>query len=135
MSKTPNKTDETKDNEKPDAANQTTPKDQYESEASQLRHELRLVTAELDEANARADGLNKKLAETKRELEALRKQVDKPAKSGNPNKRLVRTASGREFWRAGEKFDGEWREIERTVIGDEAWQRIIDEPALQTKEA
>lgn len=97
---------------------------------------------ELDKAQAELSALKEQLAAesakakaAERELDALRKQVDKPAKSGNPNKRLVRTASGREFWRAGEKFDGEWREIDRTVIGDEAWQRIIDEPALQTKEA
>lgn len=97
---------------------------------------------ELDKAQAELSALKEQLAAAEsakaaaeRELEALRKQADKPAKSGNPNKRLVRTASGREFWRAGEKFDGEWREIDRTVIGDEEWQRIIDEPALQTKEA
>lgn len=97
---------------------------------------------ELDKAQAELSALKEQLAAesakakaAERELDALRKQVDKPAKSGNPNKRLVRTASGREFWRAGEKFDAEWREIDRTVIGDEAWQRIIDEPALQTKEA
>ncbi|WP_107725950.1 hypothetical protein [Neisseria weaveri] len=97
---------------------------------------------ELDKAQAELSALKEQLAAesakakaAERELDALRKQVNKPAKSGNPNKRLVRTASGREFWRAGEKFDGEWREIDRTVIGDEAWQRIIDEPALQTKEA
>ncbi|HFC8519090.1 TPA: hypothetical protein ACFP41_001989 [Neisseria weaveri] len=97
---------------------------------------------ELDKAQAELSALKEQLAAAEsakaaaeRELDALRKQVDKPAKSGNPNKRLVRTASGREFWRAGEKFDGEWREIDRTVIGDEAWQRIIDEPALQTQEA
>ncbi|HFC8542644.1 DUF3158 family protein [Neisseria weaveri] len=97
---------------------------------------------ELDKAQAELSALKEQLAAesakakaAERELDALRKQVDKPAKSGNPNKILVRTASGREFWRAGEKFDGEWREIDRTVIGDEAWQRIIDEPALQTKEA
>lgn len=97
---------------------------------------------ELDKAQAELSALKEQLAAesakakaAESELEALRKQADKPAKPGNPNKRLVRTASGREFWRAGVKFDGEWREIDRTVIGDEAWQRIIDEPALQTKEA
>lgn len=100
-----------------------------------LKQELDKVQAELSALKEQLAAESAKAKAAERELDALRKQVDKPAKSGNPNKRLVRTASGREFWRAGEKFDGEWREIDRTVIGDEAWQRIIDEPALQTKEA
>ncbi|UOO77319.1 hypothetical protein LVJ85_02125 [Neisseria sp. Dent CA1/247] len=100
-----------------------------------LKQELDKVQAELSALKEQLVAESAKAKAAERELDALRKQVDKPAKSGNPNKRLVRTASGREFWRAGEKFDGEWREIDRTVIGDEAWQRIIDEPALQTKEA
>ncbi|KPN73665.1 hypothetical protein [Neisseria sp. 74A18] len=100
-----------------------------------LKQELDKVQAELSALKEQLAAAESAKNAAERELDALRKQVDKPAKSGNPNKRLVRTASGREFWRAGEKFDGEWREIDRTVIGDEAWQRIIDEPALQTKEA
>lgn len=100
-----------------------------------LKQELDKVQAALSALKEQLAAESAKAKAAERELDALRKQVDKPAKSGNPNKRLVRTASGREFWRAGEKFDGEWREIDRTVIGDEAWQRIIDEPALQTKEA
>lgn len=100
------------------------------------------IKQELNKAQAELSALKEQLAETdaakeaaERELAALRKQTNKPAKYGDPNKKLVRTASGREFWRSGQKFDGEWREIDRTVIGDEAWQRIIDEPALQIKEA
>lgn len=113
----------------------TQPDPQDLSVEAALKQELDKAQAELSALKEQLAAAESAKAAAERELEALRKQVDKPAKSGNPNKRLVRTASGREFWRAGEKFDGEWREIDRTVIGDEAWQRIIDEPALQTKEA
>lgn len=45
----------------------------------------------------------------------------------------VKTASGAEFWRGGVLFNGDWREVKRADVGDTAWQRILAEPALQTK--
>lgn len=48
---------------------------------------------------------------------------------------LARSASGREFWRGGVLFDGDWREVKRGEVGETAWQRITSEPALQIKQA
>ena len=47
----------------------------------------------------------------------------------------VRTANGAEFWRGGVLFNGEWREVKRAEVGETAWARITDEPALMIKQA
>ncbi|WP_173020701.1 hypothetical protein [Kingella kingae] len=47
----------------------------------------------------------------------------------------VRTANGAEFWRGGVLFNGEWREVSRAEVGETAWARITDEPALIIKQA
>lgn len=48
---------------------------------------------------------------------------------------LVRTAHGTTFWRGGILFNGDWQTVKRAEVGETAWQRIIAEPILQTKQA
>lgn len=45
------------------------------------------------------------------------------------------SASGVEFWRGGVLFNHEWQRIERAEVGEEAWQRIVNEPRLRIKAA
>lgn len=45
------------------------------------------------------------------------------------------SADGTEFWRGGVLFNHEWQRIERAEVGEEAWQRIVNEPRLRIKAA
>ncbi|MDK4527094.1 hypothetical protein QG034_09595 [Kingella kingae] len=59
-----------------------------------------------------------------------------PEKSTDTRKSVqVRTANGAEFWRGGVLFNGEWHEVKRAEVGETAWARITDEPALMIKQA
>ncbi|MDK4555637.1 hypothetical protein QG071_05970 [Kingella kingae] len=59
-----------------------------------------------------------------------------PEKSTDTRKSVqVRTANGAEFWRGGVLFNGEWREVSRAEVGETAWARITQEPALMIKQA
>ncbi len=48
---------------------------------------------------------------------------------------LACSADGVEFWRGGVLFNHEWQRIERAAVGEEAWQRIVNEPRLRIKAA
>jgi len=48
---------------------------------------------------------------------------------------LACSADGVEFWRGGVLFNHEWQRIERAEVGEEAWQRIVNEPRLRIKAA
>lgn len=110
--------------------------------AAALNKQLDGVQAELAAARAEIEELAAKLvaAESEkeafaRELTALRSNGAEAAATDSREKLLVRTASGREFWRGGLLFDGQWQEVRRADVGETAWARITGEPALQTKEA
>ena len=45
------------------------------------------------------------------------------------------SANGDEFWRGGVLFNGAWQTVYRAEVGDEAWQRIVNEPRLRIKAA
>lgn len=45
------------------------------------------------------------------------------------------SASGEEFWRGGLLFNGAWQTVYRAEVGEEAWQRIVNEPRLRIKSA
>ena len=48
---------------------------------------------------------------------------------------LACSADGVEFWRGGVLFNHEWQRFERAAVGEEAWQRIVNEPRLRIKAA
>lgn len=101
-----------------------------------LRQELEAAKAETAFVKEKLDEARAEKAEMQRELDALREKTNAPApKSDSREKLFVRTASGREFWRAGVLFNESWQEIRRADVGDDAWQRIVNEPALQCQEA
>ncbi|MDK4624177.1 hypothetical protein [Kingella kingae] len=65
-----------------------------------------------------------------------KKEDNQPEKSTDTRESVqVRTANGAEFWRGGVLFNGEWREVSRAEVGETAWARITDEPALIIKQA
>lgn len=43
----------------------------------------------------------------------------------------VRTRYAESFWRGGVKFTKEWQPIDVNVVGEEAFLRITNEPALE----
>ena len=45
------------------------------------------------------------------------------------------SANGDEFWRGGLLFNGAWQTVYRAEVGEEAWQRIVNEPRLRIKAA
>lgn len=47
----------------------------------------------------------------------------------------VRSTDGGEFWRGGVLFNGAWQTVYRAEVGEEAWQRIVNEPRLRIKSA
>ena len=47
----------------------------------------------------------------------------------------ARSADGGEFWRGGVLFNGAWQTVYRAEVGEEAWQRIVNEPRLRIKAA
>lgn len=49
----------------------------------------------------------------------------------NGDRILVRTVHAAGFWRGGLLFTQEWQEVNRAEVGKIAWERIINEPALQ----
>ena len=48
---------------------------------------------------------------------------------------LACSADGVEFWRGGVLFNGAWQTVYRAEVGEEAWQRIVNEPRLRIKAA
>lgn len=53
------------------------------------------------------------------------------AKEKQENVILVRTRYAESFWRGGVKFTKEWQPIDVNVVGEEAFLRITNEPALE----
>ena len=45
------------------------------------------------------------------------------------------SANGDEFWRGGVLFNGAWQTVYRAEVGEEAWQRMVNEPRLRIKSA
>lgn len=107
-----------------------------------LQQKLDEAQAELAAARAEIEDLTGKLAEAEdgkealaRELVALRGQSAKADAATDSREALrVRAAKGKELWRGGVLFTDQWQEIKRAEVGETAWQRIVDEPALQREE-
>lgn len=107
-----------------------------------LQQKLDEAQAELAAAREENEDLAAKLAEAEdgkealaRELAALRGQSAKADTATDSREALrVRAAKGKELWRGGVLFTDQWQEIKRAEVGETAWQRIVDEPALQREE-
>lgn len=107
-----------------------------------LQQKLDEAQVELAAARAEIEDLTGKLAEAEdgkevlaRELAALRGQSAKADTATDSREALrVRAAKGKELWRGGVLFTDQWQEIKRAEVGETAWQRIVDEPALQREE-
>lgn len=124
------------------AAATAEPKPEDLSVEAVLQQKLDEAQAELAAARAEIEDLAAKLAEAEdskeafaRELVALRSQAEKvDAKTDSREALRVRTAKGKELWRGGVLFNDQWQVVKRAEVGETAWQRIVDEPALQREE-
>lgn len=103
--------------------------DETQAELAAARTEIEDLTAQL----AEVDGDKEALA---RELFELRQQGKKNDVKADSREALrVRAAKGKELWRGGVLFTDQWQLVKRAEVGETAWQRIVDEPALQREEA
>ena len=97
-----------------------------QAEITALREANAALTAERDEAQAT--------------LLAAQQAVSAPTQPKKPDadpRQIIEamSANGDEFWRGGVLFNHEWQRIERAAVGEEAWQRIVNEPRLRIKAA
>ena len=97
-----------------------------QAEITALREANAALTAERDEAQAA--------------LLAAQQAVSAPTQPKKPDadpRQIIEamSANGDEFWRGGVLFNGAWQTVYRAEVGDEAWQRIVNEPRLRIKAA
>ena len=99
-----------------------------QAEITALREANAALTAERDAAQAAL------LAAQQAAAQASATQPEKP--DADPRQAIeAMSADGTEFWRGGVLFNHEWQRIERAEVGEEAWQRIVNEPRLRIKSA
>ena len=99
-----------------------------QAEITALREANAALTAERDAAQAAL------LAAQQAAAQASATQPENP--DADPRQAILAcSADGVEFWRGGVLFNHEWQRIERAEVGDEAWQRIVNEPRLRIKSA
>lgn len=99
-----------------------------QAEITALREANAALTAERDAAQAAL------LAAQQAAAQASATQPEKP--DADPRQAIeAMSADGTEFWRGGVLFNHEWQRIERAEVGEEAWQRIVNEPRLRIKAA
>ena len=102
------------------------------------------MKATYEEAQTKIEAMTVELAKTDEEKQAialelaeLKAEHTKRAADALAESRDVMLVStgvdGKEFWRAGILFNGEWREVKRAEVGEKAWAAICAEPALQRK--
>lgn len=97
-----------------------------QAEITALREANAALTAERDEAQAA--------------LLAAQQAVSAPTQPKKPDadpRQIIEamSANGDEFWRGGVLFNGAWQTVYRAEVGEEAWQRIVNEPRLRIKAA
>jgi len=99
-----------------------------QAEITALREANAALTAERDAAQAAL------LAAQQAAAQASATQPENP--DADPRQAILAcSADGVEFWRGGVLFNHEWQRIERAAVGEEAWQRIVNEPRLRIKAA
>ena len=99
-----------------------------QAEITALREANAALTAERNAAQAAL------LAAQQAAAQASATQPEKP--DADPRQAIeAMSADGTEFWRGGVLFNHEWQRIERAEVGEEAWQRIVNEPRLRIKAA
>lgn len=114
------------------------------ADAEKIQAELNALKAVYEEAQAKIEALTLELAKANEEKQAifhelaeLKAEHTKRAADALAESRDVMLVStgvdGKEFWRAGILFNGEWREVKRAEVGEKAWAAICAEPALQRK--
>ncbi len=105
-------------------------------QAADVQAELAAARAEIDELTAKLAAAENEKEALARELHALRGQTGKADKKADSREALlVRAAKGKELWRGGVLFNDQWQTVKRAEVGETAWARITDEPALERKEA
>lgn len=98
-----------------------------QAEITALREANAALTAERDAAQAAL------LAAQQAAAQATTTQPETPA---DPRQIIeAMSANGDEFWRGGVLFNGAWQTVYRAEVGEEAWQRIVNEPRLRIKAA
>ena len=98
-----------------------------QAEITALREANAALTAERDAAQAAL------LAAQQAAAQASATQPETPA---DPRQIIeAMSANGDEFWRGGVLFNGAWQTVYRAEVGEEAWQRIVNEPRLRIKAA
>nr|DAR60659.1 MAG TPA: hypothetical protein [Caudoviricetes sp.] len=113
-------------------------------DAEKIKAELDALKATYEEAQTKIEAMTVELAKTDEEKQAialelaeLKAEHTKRAADALAESRDVMLVStgvdGKEFWRAGILFNGEWREVKRAEVGEKAWAAICAEPALQRK--
>ena len=114
---------------------QTVSPEQAENQA--LREELAQMKADYVAQTAELAQVQYEKQELLAQIAVLQtsKQPEKPTTQDTRKSVWVKTANGAEFWRSGVLFNGEWREVNRAEVGETAWARITDEPALVIKQA
>ena len=114
---------------------QTVSPEQVENQA--LREELAQMKADYVAQTAELAQVQYEKQELSAQIAVLQtsKQPEKPTTQDTRKSVWVKTANGAEFWRSGVLFNGEWREVNRAEVGETAWARITDEPALVIKQA
>jgi len=99
-----------------------------QAEITALREANAALTAERNAAQAAL------LAAQQVAAQASATQPENP--DADPRQAILAcSADGVEFWRGGVLFNHEWQRIERAAVGEEAWQRIVNEPRLRIKAA
>lgn len=106
-----------------------------QAEITALREANAALTAERDAAQAALLAAQAALlAAQQAAAQATATQPENP--DADPRQAILAcSADGVEFWRGGVLFNHEWQRIERAEVGDEAWQRIVNEPRLRIKAA
>ena len=99
-----------------------------QAEITALREANAALTAERDAAQAAL------LAAQQAAAQATATQPENP--DADPRQAILAcSADGVEFWRGGVLFNGAWQTVYRAEVGEEAWQRIVNEPRLRIKAA
>lgn len=109
--------------ESPDIVNEV------QAQLDAVKAELAVVIAENERLKAEISGLSAQLAQVPAEATL---ESTQPA-GREDDEMLVCAANGTEFWRCGILFTGQWQIVKRADVGEEAWERILDEAMLKTK--
>lgn len=115
----------------------TTPEQEAQAALQAENTALQAEITALREANA---ALQAARDEAQTALLAAQQAASVPTQPKKPDadpRQIIEamSANGDEFWRGGVLFNGAWQTVYRAEVGEEAWQRIVNEPRLRIKAA